>query len=78
MHERDRDLTVCFGAVCVQRLAQSDAKIEYLYCGQPYAFGYGINSALLYDGIHPNAQGLDLLAACIQRDVDETMRYDAS
>lgn len=66
------------GAVCMQKLAQSDAKIEYLYCGQPYAFGYGINSALLYDGIHPDAQGLDLLAACIQRDVDETMRYDAS
>lgn len=64
--------------LCAQRLAQSDALIKYLYCGQPYTSGFGINSNLLYDGIHPNAQGLELLASCIQQDVEQDMQYDAS
>ena len=64
--------------VCPQRLAQSDALIKYRYCGQPYTFGFGINSNLLYDGVHPNAEGLELLASCIQQDVEQDMQYDAS
>ena len=67
------------GCMRVQALAQSAPDyIRYLYCGQPYAYEYGINSQLLEDGIHPTVPGLELLAACIQKDVDVDMKYSSS
>jgi lysophospholipase L1-like esterase len=59
-------------------LSQSNPQIQYLYCGEPYQLGFGINADLLEDGIHPNAQGLALLAACIKKDVGPDMAYDIS
>lgn len=52
--------------------------IKYIYCGAPYSWAYGINWDLLEDGIHPNPQGLDMLAACVQPDIDADMQVSAS
>ena len=63
----------------LQALALSNPDyVKYLYCGEPYAYAYSIDSQLLGDGIHPSIPGLEKLAACIQQDVDEDMKYSSS
>ena len=44
-----------------------------MFCGQPYSYGWGMNPEYVEDGIHPNLKGLQLLATCIQKDVDIDM-----
>ena len=61
-------------ACCSQALAQSAPEyIKYVYCGKPYAYEWGMNPDYVEDGVHPNQEGLELLAACIKKDVDTDM-----
>lgn len=63
-----------FIACCFQALAQSAPEyIKYVYCGKPYAYEWGMNPDYVEDGVHPNQVGLELLAACIKKDVDTDM-----
>ena len=56
---------------CLQALAEALPQyVKYVYCGKPYAYEYGMNFEYVEDGIHPNQKGLELLAQCIQKDVD--------
>ena len=63
-----------FIVCCSQALAKSAPEyIKYVYCGKPYTYEAGMNPEYVEDGVHPNQVGLELLAACIKKDVDTDM-----
>ena len=50
--------------MAVQTLANNDASVTYLYCGNAYLSGSGLVN--LQDGQHPTVQGYQDLGGCIE------------
>jgi hypothetical protein len=47
-------------------VAEADDYVHYIDCGGPFLSDTGIHPALMPDGIHPWAEGLDLQMACLE------------
>ena len=55
----------------MQEMTQADDKMHYLDCGAPFVLpGGGLDGGILPDALHPNADGMDLVAKCLQPHLD--------
>lgn len=55
----------------MQNLANEDDKVHFLDCGAPFVLPEGgLDSSILPDALHPNAEGMDLLASCVKPQLD--------
>ena len=65
--------------LALQEMALREAKVHFLDCGAPFVLPEGgLDSSILPDALHPNAGGMELLAACLKPQLDILVSYQNS